>query len=94
VRQDAPPASTSAAVPASQTGDRESADPIARQDPPPASTSAAVPASQAVDRESADLVARQDTPPASTSAAPSRTNLAAWRDAIFTLGRRRMMASR
>jgi hypothetical protein len=92
VQQDPPSASTSAAVPASQTGDRESADPIAR--PPPASTSAAVPASQAVDRESADLVALQDTPPISTSAAPSRTSLAAWRDAIFALGHRRTIASR
>src|SRR5262249_29047018 len=88
-RQDSPSASTSAAAPASLMGEQESADPVAPQDTPPASTSAATPASQMGDWEPADPVARQDPPPASTSTVPSRTILAAWRDAIFTLGHRR-----
>jgi hypothetical protein len=83
------PSASNSSAPASHTGDRESADSVARQDLPPASTRAAVPASQTGDRDSADPVARLDTPPASTSAAPSRTVLAAWRDAIFALGHRR-----
>jgi len=75
-------------VPGSRTGDRASADSVARQDTPPASTSAAAPASQMGDWESADPVAQRDTPPASTSTVPSHTILAAWRDVIFALGHR------
>jgi len=89
VPQDTPPAFTSAAVPESGTGDREAADPVMPQDTSPAFTSEAVPASRTTDRETPAVVARQDTPPASTSEVPSRTILAAWRDAIFALGHRR-----
>src|SRR5262249_425538 len=71
------------------TGDREAADPVMPQDTSPAFTSEAVPASRTTDRETPAVVARQDTPPASTSEVPSRTILAAWRDAIFALGHRR-----
>jgi hypothetical protein len=76
------PRAPNSPVPGSRTGDRESADPVARQDTPPASTSAAAPASQMGDCP----VAQRDTPSASTSTVPSRTILAAWRDAIFALG--------
>jgi hypothetical protein len=82
------PRAPNSPVPESRTGDRESADSIARQDTPPASTSAAAPASRTDDRESADPVAQRDTPLASTSMLPNRTILAAWRDAIFALGHR------
>src|SRR5262245_50011426 len=82
------PRAANSPVPGSRTVDRESAGPVAPQDTPPASTSAAAPASQMGDWDSADPVAQRDTPPASTSTVPSRTILAAWRDAIFALGHR------
>src|SRR5262245_41795559 len=76
------PRASNSPVPGSRTVDRESADPVAQRDTSPASTSAAAPASQMGDWDSADPIAQ----PASTSTAPSRTILAAWRDAIFALG--------
>src|SRR5262249_29964216 len=75
-------------VPGSRTGDRASADSVARQDTPPASTSAAAPASQRADWESADPVAQRDTPPVPPSTVPTHTTRAAWRDVIFALGHR------
>jgi hypothetical protein len=82
------PRASNSPIPGSRTGDRESADPVARQDTLPASTSAVALASQMADWESADPVAQRDTPSASTSTVPSRMILAAWRDAIFALGHR------
>jgi hypothetical protein len=88
VPQDTTSASTSAAVLKSQMGDREPVDPIVLQHTPSALASEAVAESQTADREAADSAAQQDLPAASTSTMPSRTILAAWRDAIFPLGHR------
>src|SRR5215831_5050654 len=89
VPQDTTSASTSAAAPESQTRDREAVDSVVPQDTTSASTSAAVAENQTGDREAVDSAAQQDLPAASTSTMPSRTILAAWRDAIFALGHRR-----
>jgi hypothetical protein len=64
-------------------------DPVVPQDTTSASTTAAVAENQTGDREAVDSAAQQDLPAASTSTMPSRTILAAWRDAIFALGHRR-----
>src|SRR5215468_10512651 len=73
-------------VPESQTGDRETVDPVVPQDTTSISTSASVAESQTGGREAVDPVVPQETTSASTSTMPSRTILAAWRGAIFALG--------
>jgi len=63
------PRAPNSPVPESQTGDRETVDPVVPQDTTSISTSASVAESQTGGREAVDPVVPQDTPPAFTSTA-------------------------